>query len=71
MKLSVIKNTEDMAGIVSSVLQYTNNQSKVSEVDLSSNRTFHIDIEKLFYTIWSPTKQGLIHQTPWFYERPL
>jgi AIPR protein len=69
MKLSVIKNTDDIASIVSRISQYANTQNKVSDADLSSNHPFHIEMEKLSRNTWSPPKQGQTHQTRWFFER--
>ena len=69
MKLSVIKNVDELGSIVSRISQYANTQNKVSESDLSSNRPFHIEMEKLSRNIWSPLRQGQTHQTRWFFER--
>lgn len=69
VKLSVIKNKEKFSDIVSQISEYANTQNKVSVSDLSSNRPFHIELEKLSRNIWAPPAQGQSLQTRWFYER--
>lgn len=65
MKLSVIKAQDDVGTIVNNISRYANTQNKVSESDLSANSPFHIELEKLSRTIWTPGQTG-VH---WFYER--
>jgi len=69
VKLSVIKNKEKFSDIVSQISEYANTQNKVSVSDLSSNRPFHIELEKLSRNIWAPPAEGQYIQTRWFYER--
>lgn len=69
VKLSVIKNKENFSDIVSRISEYANTQNKVSISDLSSNRPFHIEMEKLSRSIWAPPSAGYSGQTRWFYER--
>lgn len=69
VKLSVIKNKENFSSIVSQISEYANTQNKVSVSDLSSNRPFHIDLEKISRNIWAPPCEGQTVQTRWFYER--
>lgn len=69
LKLSVVKNKDNFSDIVSRIAEYANTQNKVSVADLSSNRPFHIDIEKLSRTLWAPPAAGKTLQTRWFYER--
>ena len=69
VKLSVIKNKEKFSDIVSQISEYANTQNKVSVSDLSSNRPFHIELEKLSRNIWAPPAEGQSLQTRWFYER--
>ncbi len=58
VKLSVIKNKEKFSDIVSQISEYANTQNKVSVSDLSSNRPFHIELEKLSRNIWAPPAEG-------------
>ncbi len=69
IKLSVIKDKNNFAKIVSYIAEYANTQNKVSVSDLSSNTPFHIEFEKLSRNIWAPPVSGQSHQTRWFYER--
>ena len=69
VKLSVIKNKEKFSDIVSQISEYANTQNKVSVSDLSSNRPYHIEFEKLSRSIWAPPAEGQSAQTRWFYER--
>jgi hypothetical protein len=69
LKLSLVKNKENFSDIVSRISEYANTQNKVSISDLSSNRPFHIELEKLSRTIWTPPIPSQSIQTRWFYER--
>lgn len=69
LKLSVVKNRDNFSDIVSRISEYANTQNKVSVSDLSSNRPYHIALEKLSRTIVVPHVQGQTTQTKWFYER--
>jgi hypothetical protein len=69
VKLSVVKNRENFSEIVSKIAEYANTQNKVSVSDLSSNKPFHIELEKLSRGIFAPHVAGQTNQTKWFYER--
>lgn len=70
VKLSVVKNRNNFSEIVSRISEYANTQNKVSVSDLSSNRPFHIELEKLSRSIFTPHISGQSsQQTKWFYER--
>jgi hypothetical protein len=69
VKLSVIKNKENFSNIVSQISEYANTQNKVSVSDLSSNRPYHIELEKISRSVWAPPSDGQTVQTRWFYER--
>lgn len=69
VKLSVVKNKSSFSEIVSRIAEYANTQNKVSVSDLSSNKPYHIDLEKLSRTIFAPHITGQTIQTKWFYER--
>lgn len=69
IKLSLVKNHEKFSEIVSRISEYANTQNKVSISDLSSNRPFHIELEKLSRTIVTPHTPEKPNQTKWFYER--
>ena len=69
VKLSVIKQHDKFSEIVSRIAEYANTQNKVSISDLSSNRPFHIELEKLSRSIWASPGENSPVQTRWFYER--
>ena len=69
VKLSVIKNKDKFSSIVSRISEYANTQNKVSVADLSSNRPYHIEFEKLSRSIYTPLSESSTLQTRWFYER--
>jgi hypothetical protein len=55
--------------IVPLISRYANSQNKVSEADLSANEPYHVEIEQLSRSIWTPVVDGSTRQTHWFYER--
>lgn len=69
IKLSVVKEKEHFSTIVSRISEYANTQNKVSVSDLSSNRPFHIELEKLSRNIYTAHVPDRPTQTRWFYER--
>ena len=69
MKISLIKNKEKFSDIVSNISAFANTQNKVSVSDLSSNRPYHIEFEKLSRSIFTPLTDSKPIQTKWFYER--
>ena len=69
VKISVVKNKENFSEIVSRISEYANTQNKVSVSDLSSNRPYHIELEKLSRNIFTPITDNRSIQTKWFYER--
>jgi len=68
-KLTVVKKRDNFDDIVNRIAEYANTQNKVSTSDLSSNKPFHVDLEKISRSIWSPPVEGSNIQTRWFYER--
>ena len=69
VKISVVKNKENFSEIVGRIAEYANTQNKVSVADLSSNRPFHIELEKQSRSIYTPHNINNSTQTKWFYER--
>jgi hypothetical protein len=69
VKLSVVKNKDNFSTIVSRISEYANTQNKISIADLSSNRPYHIEFEKLSRSIFTPLSDNKTLQTRWFYER--
>lgn len=50
--------------LVSSISRYANSQTAVRQADLSANKPFHVEIEKLSNTVFCPDGTSR-----WFYER--
>lgn len=69
MKLNVVKNKDRFSEIVSRISEYANTQNKIAISDLSSNRPFHISLEKVSRSILAPLLPGKSLRTRWFYER--
>jgi hypothetical protein len=69
IKLSRINDKSKFGEIVNRISEYANTQNKVSISDLSSNKPYHIELEKLSRNIWATPIVGSSQQTIWFYER--
>lgn len=50
--------------LISSISRYANSQNAVRQSDLSANKPFHVDVERLSMTVYCPDGVGR-----WFYER--
>ncbi|MGQ1945486.1 AIPR family protein [Geofilum sp. OHC36d9] len=68
-KLTVVKKRDNFNEIVNRIAEYANTQNKVSTSDLSSNKPFHVELEKISRTVWAQPVEGSNIQTRWFYER--
>lgn len=63
----IVMNTQDSTkeeALVSDISRFANSQNAVSQSDLSANKPFHIEIEKLSRSVYCPDGVG-----QWFYER--
>lgn len=65
-KIIILKGKNDDARekLISNVSKYANSQNAVKLSDLSANRPFHVQLEKLANDTWCPDGS-----TRWFYER--
>ncbi len=65
-KIIILKARDDDARerLISNVSRYANSQTAVKISDLSANRPFHVQLEKLANDTWCPDGS-----TRWFYER--
>ena len=65
-KIIVLRSSESAAEeeLVANISRYANSQNAVRQSDLSANRVFHRDVEKLALTTYCPDGVGR-----WFYER--
>jgi hypothetical protein len=50
--------------LVSDISRYANSQNAVRQSDLSANKPFHVDVERLSLSVYCPDGVGR-----WFYER--
>ena len=65
-KIIVMKAKDPVAeeALISDISRYANSQNSVKQSDLSANRPFHIEMEKLALSTYCPDGVGR-----WFYER--
>jgi len=69
VKLTVLKNPEDIDYIVPKISECANSQNKINTADFTSNDPFHVTIQKLSRQMWAPAKRGSQLETHWYYER--
>lgn len=63
----IVMKEEDPAkeeALVSDISRYANSQNAVRQSDLSANKPFHVDVERLSLSVYCPDGTGR-----WFYER--
>lgn len=65
-KIIVMKEADPAKeeALVSDISRYANSQNAVRQSDLSANKPFHIDVERLSLSVYCPDGTGR-----WFYER--
>jgi hypothetical protein len=65
-KVIILKGDDDDARerLISNISKFANSQNAVKTSDLSANRPFHVQLEKLSEEIWCPDGTSR-----WFYER--
>lgn len=69
VKLSVIKDNNQYANIVSRISQFANTQNKVNDADFTANNPALVEIERLSASVLSPITSECNIQTCWFFER--
>ena len=69
MKLTVIKDKEQKNIEVPNISRFANSQNKVSELDLSSNNPFFVQIENLSRKKYVVNPQNKNQSFLWFFER--
>ncbi len=67
-KLSVV-DADHLMSLVPKISEFANSQNKVNMADFSANDPFHVEIERLSRSVWSPGQLGTTAMTHWFYER--
>ncbi|MFH6992079.1 AIPR family protein [Flavobacterium sp. FlaQc-48] len=69
MKLTVIKDVEQKNIEVPNIARYANSQNKVSELDLSSNNPYFVQIESLSRKKYVVDPENRNLSTLWYFER--
>lgn len=69
MKLTVIKDKEQKNIEVPNISRFANSQNKVSELDLSSNNPYFVQIENLSRKKYVVNPENKNHSLLWFFER--
>ena len=69
MKMTVIRDPEDVQKFVPRISEYSNTQNKVQVADLAANQAPHPEIQSISNSIPAPDPTGGSKQTYWFYER--
>lgn len=69
MKLTVIKNKEQKNIEVPNISRFANSQNKVSELDLSSNNPYFVQIENLSRKKYVINPENKNQSRLWFFER--
>jgi hypothetical protein len=69
MKLTVIKDKEQKNNEVPNISRFANSQNKVSELDLSSNNPYFIQIENLSRKKYVVNPENKNQSFLWFFER--
>jgi hypothetical protein len=69
VKLTVLNDSSKVVDIVPLISRYANSQNKVNAADFSANGKYHLHIEQLSRTVWTPPVSGLDRGTHWYYER--
>ncbi|MFY7936955.1 MAG: AIPR family protein [Flavobacterium sp.] len=69
MKLTVIKDKEQKNSEVPNISRFANSQNKVSELDLSSNNPYFVQIENLSRKKYVVNSENKNQSLLWFFER--
>ncbi|MCX6195175.1 MAG: AIPR family protein [Flavobacteriia bacterium] len=69
MKLTVIKDVEQKNIEVPNIARYANSQNKVSELDLSSNNPYFVQIESISRKKYVVNPYNRNQSTLWYFER--
>ncbi len=69
VKLTVLSDPQKVSEIVPLISRYANSQNKVNGADLSATGRFHLQLEALSRTVWTPPMSGMDRGSHWYYER--
>lgn len=64
IKLSTADSDDEAEALIADVSKFANSQNVVKQADLSANKPFHVEMEKLSQSVYCPDGVGR-----WFYER--
>ncbi|MFE0642097.1 AIPR family protein [Streptomyces sp. NPDC058877] len=67
-KITVVQ-PEVLDQLVPKISRYANSQNTINEADFEANSPFHVELERLSRSIWSPAAAGSTRQNRWYYER--
>ncbi|PKM14556.1 MAG: hypothetical protein CVV12_13170 [Gammaproteobacteria bacterium HGW-Gammaproteobacteria-2] len=68
MKLTVVPSDRSES-VVPKISEYANTQNKVNAADFFSNHPFHIRMEQFSRKVIFAAREGIRHDSKWFYER--
>lgn len=68
MKLTVVPK-ELLDGLVPQISRCANTQNRIQDSDFSANDPWHIAIERLSRSMWTPATSDAPRGSRWFYER--
>lgn len=68
MKLTVVP-LDRSENVVPKISEYANTQNKVNAADFFSNHPFHIRMEQFSRKVIFTAREGVRHDSKWFYER--
>ncbi|ACU03160.1 AIPR family protein [Pedobacter heparinus] len=69
LKISKIKNVEEMDTIVGYISQYANSQTGIKDSDFEVNSEFFVTIQQFSRSEWVPTLTGGRATSKWYFER--
>jgi hypothetical protein len=67
-KITVV-GAEALDTLVSEISRCANSQNAIKEADFQANGVFHVALERLSRSVWSPAREGSTVQSHWYYER--
>ena len=71
VKLSVIKDYEQVEDVIASISEYSNTQNRIDSSLFSNRHILHKKIEAFSRNVWAPSNGGRYKETHWYYERVL
>lgn len=68
MKLTVIKDNQQSADIITNISRYANSQNEIKASDFCANDEYHVKMSDLSRKVYIPSENGK-SKARWFYER--